>query len=101
MYICAYTRIVEYGWDPAKAKTNFTKHKIHIADAVGALEDESALSIRDPYTEEEERWITLGMDSFGRLLVVVFTWRQQKIRVISARQATPGDRRQYEETYET
>ena len=99
MHICAYARIEDYEWDPVKARADFTKHKIHLADAVGALEDESALTIRDPY-DEEERWITLGIDSIGKLLVVVYTWRGQTIRVISARGAAPGERRQYEEAHE-
>ncbi len=87
-------------WDPAKAKANLTKHGIHFADAVSALEDDSALTIRDPYTEDEERWITLGMDALGRLVVVVYTWRGEKVRLISARLATRHERRQYEESHE-
>ena len=44
----------------------------------------------------EERWITLGMDSLGRILVVVYTWREERVRLISARPATPREARQYE-----
>ncbi len=69
-------------WDPAKARLNLAKHGIHFADAVSALEDDSALTIRDPHSEDEERWITLGMDALGRLLVVVYTWRGEKVRLI-------------------
>jgi uncharacterized protein len=87
---------VDCEWDPAKAKANLTKHGIHFADAVSALEDDSALTIRDPYSEEEERWITLGMDALGRLLVVVYVWRGEKVRLISARLAARHERRQYE-----
>jgi hypothetical protein len=68
---------VEYEWDPAKARLNFRKHGIYFADAVSALEDERALTIRGAYAEEEERWITLGMDALGRVLVVIYTWRGQ------------------------
>jgi uncharacterized protein len=92
---------VDYEWDPVKAKANFSKHGIHLADAVGALEDVFALTIRDPYSEEEERWITLGMDSLGKLLVVVYIWRGERIRLISARLATPRERRQYTGTGST
>ena len=95
MYICAYTVDVDCEWDPAKAKANFTKHGIRLADAVSILEDDLALTIRDPYSEQEERWISLGMDSLGRLLVVGYIWRGEKIRLISARYATPHERRQY------
>ena len=65
MYICAYTKRVEYELDPAKADANFRKHGVFFSDAVGVLEDELALTFRDPYSEEEERWITLGMDLLG------------------------------------
>lgn len=65
-------------WDPAKPRANFLKHGVHFADAVTALEDEMALTIPDPYSEEEERWITLGNDALGRLLVVIYTWRRAK-----------------------
>jgi uncharacterized DUF497 family protein len=88
---------VAYEWDPAKARQNLRKHGVDFADAVTVLEDEAALTIRDPFSEQEQRWITLGMDALGRLLVVVYTWRGDRIRLISARLATPRERRQYEE----
>ena len=87
---------MDYEWDPAKARLNFRKHGVYFADAVSALEDEQALTIRDAYPDDEERWITLGMDAFGRVLVVIYTWRGQSIRLISARRATAGERREYE-----
>jgi uncharacterized DUF497 family protein len=90
-------RAVDCEWDPAKARANLAKHGIHFADAVTALEDDLALTMRDPYSEKEERWVTLGMDALGRLLVVVYTWRGERVRLISARLATPQERRQYEE----
>ena len=49
----------------------------------------------------EERWITLGKDAFDRLLIVVYTWRGERIRLISARRATARERQQYEERDET
>jgi uncharacterized DUF497 family protein len=88
---------VGYEWDPAKARRNLRKHGVDFADAVTVLEDEAALTIRDPFSEQEQRWITLGMDALGRLLVVVYTWRGDRIRLISARPAAPRERRQYEE----
>lgn len=100
MYICAYWRTVDFEWDPAKARANVAKHGIHFADAVTALEDDSALTIPDSYSEEE-RWITLGMDAFGRILVVVYTWREERVRLISARLAAPRERKQYEESHKT
>ena len=87
-----------FEWDPAKARSNIAKHGIHFAEAVTALEDSLALTMRDVFTEDEERWITLGRDARGRVLVVVYTWREQAIRLISARLATPREIRQFEET---
>ena len=83
-------------WDPAKARSNFRKHGVYFADAVTALEDERALTIRDAYSDEEERWITMGMDALGKVLVVVYTWRGESVRLISARRATAEERHQYE-----
>lgn len=82
-------------WDPVKAAANARKHGVHFPDAVTALEDDSALTMRDPYSDDEERWVTVGMDLTGRLLVVVYTWRNMTLRVISARGATPAEREQY------
>jgi len=96
-----HTKTVDCQWHPAKAAENLAKHGIHFADAVSALEDDRALTIRDPYAEAEERWITLGLDAFARLLVVVYAWRGEKVRLISARPATPGEAEQYEESHET
>jgi len=73
---------------------------VRFADAVTALEDDGALTIRDPFTWEEDRWITLGRDLLGRILVVIYTWRGESVRLVSARPATPRERRDYEEGYE-
>jgi uncharacterized protein len=86
-------------WDPAKARANLRKHGIRFADAVTALEDGRAISVRDE-REDEARWIAIGMDSTGRILVVVYTWRDEQIRLISARLATRREGRQYQEGYE-
>lgn len=88
---------MELEWDPAKAESNFQKHGVDFADAAIALEDPLALSMRDPASYEEERFLCLAMDPLERLLVVVFTVRGERIRLISARVATGRERRQYEE----
>jgi uncharacterized DUF497 family protein len=88
---------VDFEWDPAKGLENVRKHGIRFSDAVTALEDDFALTIRDPHSEQEERWITLGMDAIESLVVVVYTWRGEAIRIISARSAAPRERRQYQE----
>ncbi len=85
---------MESEWDPAKARANC----VRFADAVTALEDDLALTIRDLSLEGEERWVTMGLDASGRLLIVVYTWRGERVRLISARQATPHERRQCEES---
>ena len=82
-------------WDPEKASVNRDRHGIDFADAVTALSDELALSRPDD-DPEEERFVVLGLDALGRLLVVVYTWRDDEVRLISARKATPSERKQYE-----
>jgi uncharacterized DUF497 family protein len=85
-----------YEWDPEKARSNRLKHGISFAEATAVLEDAHALTIEDEHPGEQ-RFITLGMDTLGRVLVVVFTSRPTTIRIISARKATPGERGKYEE----
>lgn len=86
---------VEYEWDDEKAAANFRKHGVDFADAALMLEDELALTMRDLFSEEE-RFVALGRDPNGRLLVVVYTWRGERIRLISARETTSKERRDYE-----
>ena len=86
---------MEYEWDPNKADSNRRDHGIDFADVFGVFEDPYALTI-DQIVRGEERHVTLGMDSFGRLLVVVYTWRGDIIRIISARTATRTEQRDYE-----
>ena len=87
---------MEYEWDPKKAELNRRKHGVDFADAVLALEDGQALTIPDPFSDEEERFISIGADPSGSLLVVVHTWRGDRFRLISARRATSRERRHYE-----
>lgn len=84
-------------WDPKKARLNFRKHGIRFADALSVLEDDRALTITEQSADGEERWVTLGADTVGRILVVAYTWRKLRARLISARPATPSERRQYVE----
>lgn len=88
---------MSYEWDERKRLSNLRDHRIDFADAVSALEDEAALTVPDDDVEEEDRFITLGADLFGRVLVVVYTWRGDTIRLISARKATRLERKQYGE----
>lgn len=87
---------MSYEWDPNKAKSNFKKHGVKFADAVGVFEDENAITIDDE-NEKEDRYVTIGMDFLSRILVVVYTFRDIVIRIISARKATKREKRMYEE----
>jgi uncharacterized DUF497 family protein len=97
VYKCAYTILLNYQWDREKAKTNLEKHGISFADAVTVLSDDAALTVEDN-DPDEQRFVTIGTDALGRVVVVVYTWRDEDIRVISARKATARERRQYEGT---
>jgi uncharacterized protein len=88
---------MEIFWDPTKAKTNFRKHKIQFSDAEVALYDPMALTLEDEFAEGEQRFVTIGMDSLSRVLVMAYTYRGDNIRLISARRATARERKSYEE----
>jgi uncharacterized DUF497 family protein len=89
-----------FEWDPLKAGLNVRKHGVSFADAATVLDDPRALTMRDVASAEEERWITMATDALGRVLVVVYTWRGENIRVISARAATKREQVMYEESDE-
>ena len=84
-------------WDPDKAKVNLKKHGVRFADAETVLFDPNALTREDMETEGEQRFVTVGMDALGRILIVVYTYRGEDIRLISARSANRRERMQYEE----
>lgn len=88
---------VEYEWDGEKAAANLKKHGVAFEEARTVFEDPLADVVPDlAHSEDESRFIGLGMSSAGRLLVVVFTERENRIRIISAREATPKERKHYE-----
>ncbi|MEI6336324.1 MAG: BrnT family toxin [Methylococcaceae bacterium] len=83
-------------YDTVKNKLNKKKHKIDLSDAEGVLYDENAITIED-CDHNEERFVTLGINHFGYLLVVTYHYRgENDIRIISARHAEPHERRTYE-----
>ncbi len=86
---------MEFEWDKAKATQNQRKHGVSFADTFGVFEDPNAITLQQK-VREEERHVTIGLDAFGRLLVVVYTWRGERIRIISARKATKSEVSQYE-----
>ena len=85
-----------FKYDPAKAAANFKKHGVSFADAEGVLSDPLALTVEDSDAVGEQRLVTVGLGSAGELLVVVYTERDGQFRPISARRATPRERRNYE-----
>jgi uncharacterized DUF497 family protein len=85
-----------YEWDPGKAAANLAKHKVHFADAALSLEDPRALTMPDPDAVGEERFIALATDPTGRALVTVFAYVGANLHIISARRASPGERKRYE-----
>ena len=85
-----------YEWDQEKARLNEEKHDIRFSDAVGVFEDCSALTREDTDSHEEQRFVTMGIDFLGRVLTVVYTYRQETIRLISARRATKREKQFYE-----
>jgi len=93
-----------FEWDPIKAKENLRKHGIGFERATELFLDPLAVSVFDQeHSEAEERWVTMGRDRHGRVLVIVHTFsgasaEESKIRMISARKATKREARQYEET---
>jgi uncharacterized protein len=95
MYDDMYTSVMDYEWDPDKAAANLRQHGVDFADAVGVFEDEYALRREDPDAHGEQRFIITGIDFLGRVVVVVYTYRGECIRPISARRATRREREHY------
>jgi len=92
----------QFEWDPAKAQRNLKKHGISFERGATVFLDPEALSEFDEeHSQKEDRWITLGLDWTGTLLVVCHTYREEmeasaRIRLISARKATKNEAKQYE-----
>jgi uncharacterized DUF497 family protein len=87
---------MNYQWDPAKAKANVNKHGVEFADAVGVFEDPDAITSEDPDSKGEQRFLSIGLDVLGRIIVVAYTYRDDDVRLISARKATKKEVKIYE-----
>jgi len=91
-----------FEWDPNKGELNIRKHKVNFQRAAEVFKDPHAISIFDgEHSQEEDRWITMGSDYNGRILVVSHTFRRIdedsfRIRIISSKKATKNERKQYE-----
>jgi uncharacterized DUF497 family protein len=90
---------MEFEWDPGKAAGNLRKHKVSFTEAATVLGDFLGATASDPdHSRDEHRYITVGLSSRGRLLMVAHAERRERIRIISARKLTRDERRVYEET---
>ena len=89
---------LEFEWDAGKAAENIRKHGVSFEEALSVFTDILSMTIPDPdHSNQESRWLQLGMSGRGRLLVISFTERDGHLRIISARVATRGERHNYEE----
>lgn len=97
----------EFDWDDAKAEANERKHNVAFMEAMSVFADPLTMTqYDDGHSEDEERWVSLGHSTRGRLLVVVHTFavfgqNSALVRLISARQASVRERQQYEQGMET
>jgi hypothetical protein len=89
---------LQFEWDEAKAAANVRKHGVSFEEAISLFGDPNALTIFDvEHSDLEDRFIAIGLSASGRVLVVVYTERGTRIRMISCRISTPAERRQYEQ----
>jgi uncharacterized protein len=87
----------EFEWDDDKAKRNLKKHGVSFEEAATIFNDPRIATISDPdHSEDEERFVSLGMSFIQRLLSVIHTERNERTRLISARKATKTERKTYE-----
>jgi hypothetical protein len=89
-----------FEWDEEKAEDNIRKHNISFEEAKSVFGDPFSITIDDPdHSEHEQRFIDIGYSKNGRVLVVVYTERGRKTRIISCRKATRIERRKYEQQF--
>ncbi len=82
-------------WDTRKSTANWKKHGIRFSDVEAVFEDPNAITVEDPDAEGEQRFVSIGLDSLSRLVVVVYTYRGVQLRIISARRATRSETKAY------
>lgn len=90
---------LSFEWDEEKAKANYRKHEVSFEEGSTVLNDPFSFTIDDPdHAADERRYIAIGSSERGRILVVSYTERNRRIRIISCRKATRLERRRYEES---
>jgi uncharacterized DUF497 family protein len=86
-----------FEWDEKKADDNLRKHGVSFDEAKTVFNDPFSVTIHDPdQSSGEQRYIDIGLSSKGRLIVVSYTERGEKIRIINSREATKKEEREYE-----
>jgi uncharacterized DUF497 family protein len=88
---------IKFEWDPSKAAQNIRKHKVSFEEAATVFRDTLSITVPDPDHSIKDRYITIGLSSWMRLLMVAHTDREDCIRIISARGLTRRERKQYAE----
>ena len=89
---------MDFEWDPRKAEINLRKHGVSFLEAGTVFGDDLAITVPDPdHSDDEDRFITIGLSNRPRLLIVSHTDRGDRIRIISARELTRAERKAYEE----
>ena len=89
---------MEFEWDGNKAEANLSKHGVSFDEAKTVFDDPLYIDFYDPdYSDEEDRYIIIGESQQRRLLIVSYTERDHKIRLISAREVTKKEKEDYEE----
>ena len=83
-------------WDPQKSAENDRKHGIRFSDVEPVFYVPAAITVEDKFSDSEQRFVTIGRDGFDRVLVVVYTFEEDEVRLISARKASPGEIKDYE-----
>jgi uncharacterized DUF497 family protein len=90
---------MEFEWDPEKAAANARKHGVDFAEALTVFADALELTIADPdHSDGERRFLSIGRSGADRLIVVAYTERGDRTRIINAREATSKERKDYEST---
>ena len=90
---------MDFEWHAGKARANLFRHGVDFADATAVFFDPGALTTADEHPDEE-RYATIGSDMLNRVLIVIYCWRGDRIRIISARRATRSERAAYEGGHE-
>jgi uncharacterized protein len=89
--------MIDFEWDITKAKTNLRKHRVAFSEATTVLKDRLSITIQDPdHSTDEDRYISIGASTAGRLLMVAHTDRGNRTCIISARELTRKERKAYE-----